>query len=71
MNDAIYLLLLIPIIILLYFLAKNNVEMHNELKDAVKKRGMEYCLAELAIAQSTGRKAAIKSAIQELQRDKS
>jgi hypothetical protein len=36
------------------------------LKEAMKERGIEYCLIELAITDNPSRRAALKSAIQEL-----
>jgi len=69
MELFIIILFFIVVLPLMFFAAKANVDRHFQLRDSIKERGLEYCLAELALAQTTERKDAIKAAIQELKRE--
>lgn len=54
----------------IYFVAKANVDRHFVIRDEMVNRGLQYCLAELAICRSDERECALKAAIQELQKSK-
>ena len=70
MNGFLVLLFVVCVVPVIYLMAKSNVDSYFRRKEEFKQHGLEWCLAELAIATSSEYKDALRGAIEDRQRSR-